>query len=73
MSEYFKFLMYLHDFKKLNFQISISNAINNRHKLYLYLENIGKSIQENLKLVVTDVKRNDAIIRHALDTNDKRS
>ena len=46
-SEYFKFLLYLHDFKKLNFQISINNAINNRHQLYFYLENIGKSIQEN--------------------------
>ena len=32
---------------------------------------IGKSIQENLKSVVTDAKLNNAIIHHALDTKDK--
>ena len=66
---------YLHNVEKPNFQSSISNVINNRHDLRNYLlvtGDIGKSIQENLKLVVTDGKRNDAIIVHALDTKDKR-
>ena len=66
---------YLHNAEKPNFQSSISNVINNRHDLRNYLlvtGDIGKSIQENLKLVVTDGKRNDAIIVHALDTKDKR-
>ena len=73
--EYFKFLPYLHNVEKPNFQSSISNVINNRHDLRNYLlvtGDIGKSIQENLKLVVTDSKGNDAIIVHALDTKDKR-
>ena len=73
-SKYFKFLLYIHNVKKTNFQISISNIINNRHDLRNYLlptGDIGKSIQENLKSVVTDGKLNDAIIRHALDTKDK--
>ena len=71
---YFKVLPYLHDVEKPNFQTSISNVINNRnqHRNYLLATgDIGKSIQENLKSVVTDGKLNDAIIRHALNTKDK--
>ena len=67
-------MLYLHDVEKPNFQSSISNVINNRHDLRNYLfvtGDIGKSIRENLKLVVTDGKRNDAIIVHALDPKDK--
>ena len=62
------------DAEKPNFQTSISNVINNRHDLRTYLlatGDIGKSIQENLNLVVTDGRINDAIIRHALDTKHK--
>ena len=64
----------MHDAEKPNFQTSISNVINNRHDFRNYLlatGNIGKSIQENLNLVVTDGRLNDAIIRHALDTKHK--
>ena len=64
----------MHDVEKPNFQSFISNVISNRHDLRNYLlvtGDIGKSIQENLKLVVTDGKRNDAIIVHALDPKDK--
>ena len=71
---YFKVLPYLHDVEKPNFQTSISNVINNRNQRRNYLlatGYIGKSIQENLKSVVTDGKLNDAIIRHALNTKDK--
>ena len=71
---YFKVLPCLHDVEKPNFQTSISNVINNRnqHRNYLLATgDIGKSIQENLKSVVTDGKLNDAIIRHALNTKDK--
>ena len=74
VSEYFKFLPYLHDLEKPNFQTSISNVMNNRHDLRNYLlatGDVGKSIQESLNSVVTDGKLNDAIIRHALDTKDK--
>ena len=58
-SEYFKFSPYLHDVEKPNFQTSISNVINNRHDLRNYLlatGDIGQSIPENLKSVVTDGK-----------------
>ena len=71
---YFKVLPYLHDVEKPNFQTSVSNVINNRNQRRNYLlatGYIGKSIQENLKSVVTDGKLNDAIIRHALNTKDK--
>ena len=64
----------MHDVEKPNFQSSISNVINNRHDLRNYLfvtGDIGKSIRENLKLVVTDGKHNDVIIVHALDPKDK--
>ena len=72
---YFKVLPYLHDVEKPNFQTSVSNVINNRNQRRNYLlatGYIGKSIQENLKSVVTDGKLNDAIIRHTLNTKDKR-
>ena len=75
-SEYFKFLPYLHNVEKPNFQTSISIVVNNTHDLQNYLletEDIGRSLQENLKLVVTDSKLDDAIIRHALDTKDKHT
>ena len=52
---------YVHDIEKPDFQTSISNVINNRHDLRNYLlatGDIGKSIQENLKSVVTDGKLN---------------
>ena len=74
MSKYFKFLPYLNDVEKPQFQISISNVINIKHDLRNYLVatgDIGKSIRENLKSVVTDGKHNDAITCHALDTKDK--
>ena len=74
VSEYFKFLPYLNDVEKPQFQISISNVINIKHDLRNYLVatgDIGKSIRENLKSVVTDGKHNDAITCHALDTKDK--
>ena len=74
MSEYFKFLLCLHDVEKPNFQTSISNVINNRHDLRNYLlatGDISKSIQENLKSVAIEGKLNDAIICHALDTKNK--
>ena len=64
----------MHDVEKPNFQTSISNVINNRHDLRNYLlatGDIGKSIQENLKSVVTDGKLNDTIIRVALDAKHK--
>ena len=70
-SEYFKFLLYLHDAEKPNFQTSISNVINNTHYQQLATGGIGKNIHKNSELVVTDGKLNDAIIRHALDTKDK--
>ena len=66
----------MHNAEKPKFQTSISIVVNNRHDLQNYLletEDIGRSIQENLKLVVTDSKLNDAIIRHALDTKDKHT
>ena len=73
-SEYFKFLPYLHDVEKPNFQTSTSNIINNRPDLRNYLlttGDIGKSIQENLKSLVTDGKRNDEIILNVFDTKYK--
>ena len=73
-SEYFKFLPYLYDLEKPNFQTSISSIINNRHDLRNYLlatGGIGKSVQEKLKSVVTVGKLNDATAHHALDTKDK--
>ena len=68
------FVPYFHDVENKHFQASISNVINNRHDLRNYLlatGDIGKSIQGNLKLAVTDGKLNNAIIRHAVDTKDK--
>ena len=73
-SEYFKSLPYLHDVEEPNFQTSITNVINNRHNLQIFLlanGNVGKSIQENLNAVVMDGRLNDAIICHALDKTDK--
>ena len=73
-SEYFKFLSYLHDVEKPNFQTSTSNIINNRPDLRNYLlttGDIGKSIQENLKSLVTDGKCNDEIILNVFDTKYK--
>ena len=73
-SEYFRFLLYLSDVERPNFQTSISNFISNRYDLRNYLlatVDIGKSIQENLKLVFIDGKLNDVVIGHVLDTRDK--
>ena len=73
-SEYFRFLSYLNDVERSNFQTSISNFISNRYDLRNYLlatVDIGKSIQENLKLVFIDGKLNDVVIVHVLDTRDK--
>ena len=73
-SGYFKFLPYLHNVEKPNFQTSITNVINNRHDLRNFLlasRDVSKSIQENLNAVVADGRLNDAIIRHALDTTNK--
>ena len=73
-SEYFRFLSYLNDVERPNFQTSISNFISNRYDLRNYLlatVDIGKSIQENLKLVFIDGKLNDVVIGHVLDTRDK--
>ena len=73
-SEYFRFLLYLNDVERPNFQTSISNFISNRYDLRNYLlatVDIGKSIQENLKLVFIDGKLNDVVIGHVLDTRDK--
>ena len=66
--------MYLSDVERPNFQTSISNFISNRYDLRNYLlatVDIGKSIQENLKLVFIDGKLNDVVIGHVLDTRDK--
>ena len=73
-SEYFRFSSYLNDVERPNFQTSISNFISNRYDLRNYLlatVDIGKSIQENLKLVFIDGKLNDVVIVHVLDTRDK--
>ena len=73
-SEYFNFLPYLHEVDKSNFETSISDVINNRHYLQNYLlatGDISKSIQENLKSVITYGKRNDTIIRPSLDRKNK--
>ena len=73
-SEYFRFLSYLNDVERPNFQTSISKFISNRYDLRNYLlatVDIGKSIQENLKLVFTDGKLNDVVIGRVLDTRDK--
>ena len=64
----------MHDVEKPSIETSISDVINNRHDVRNYLlatGDIGKSIQKNLKSVVTDDKLNDTIIRHAFDTKDK--
>ena len=73
-SEYFRFLSYFNDVERPNFQTSISNFISNRYDLRNYLlatVDIGKSIQENLKLVFADGKLNDVVIGRVLDTRDK--
>ena len=74
VSQYFNKLPYLPNTGDTVFQNSIIDTLNSRADLQKYLlatSNYGQNIQENINAVVTDVKFNDALVRHVLDEKNK--
>ena len=73
-SQYFNKLPYLSNTGDPAFQNSIIDTLNSRANLRKYLlatSNYGQNIQENINVVVTDRKFNDALVRHVLDEKSK--
>ena len=74
VSQYVNKLPYLSNTNNPAFQNLITDTLNNRAYLRKYLlatSDYGKNIQENINLVVTDGKFNDALVRHVLVEKNK--
>ena len=74
VSQYVNKLPYLSNTNNSAFQNLITDTLNNRAYLRKYLlatSDYGKNIQENINLVVTDGKFNDALVRHVLVEKNK--
>ena len=73
-SQYFNKLPYLSNTGDPAFQNSITDTLNSRADLRIYLlatSDYGQNFQKNINAVVTDGKFNDALVRHVLDEKNK--